>query len=99
MNHVFKRPCQVSSMDKLYMPQLGYILYGVMGASPDYKSIDQLTADVIKAAEIELSRHEIKNLTFRVRMQVNRLYRAKLMERKEVTIQNLTQYFYRRCLD
>lgn len=99
MNHDLKPRYPVPDMDKLYTPQLAYILYAVIGQSPGYKSVDQLTADVVAAAKIELSQREKTNLTRRVRMQVNRLYRAKLMERKEVTIQNLTQYFYKRCLD
>lgn len=78
------------------MPQLGYILNDVTNTQ-EYQSIATICAKIILISENDLNPEAEKNLTTRVRMQVNHLYKAKMVERKEVIIQNIIQYYYRKC--
>ena len=79
------------------MPQLGYILNDVT-ASQEYQSIATICKEIIRVSETELSPNAHKNLTMRVRLQVNQLFKAGMVERKEVSQQNIIQYYYRKCL-
>lgn len=82
----------------LYMPQLGYVIHHATNTR-DFQSIATICKEVLRITEADDLRPEAqKTLSTRIREQIKQLYKAKMLERKEIIIGNIIQYHYRRCL-